>query len=59
MHDNNSCIGSTYQGSKRGPSARVAVASARGTSVSPHLIVIAASLALWVMIIAACSKVIG
>jgi hypothetical protein len=33
--------------------------SARGTTVNPHLMIVAVSLALWVMIIASCSMVIG
>jgi hypothetical protein len=59
MHDNKSCIGSSYQGSKRGLSSRTVAVSARGTTVNPHLMIVAVSLALWVMIIASCSMVIG
>jgi hypothetical protein len=59
MHDNESCIGSSYQGNKKGSSGREAAANASGTSVSPHLMIFAVSLALWVMIIAACSMVLG
>jgi hypothetical protein len=33
--------------------------SARGTSANPQLVIFAASLALWVMIIASCSVIIG
>ena len=37
----------------------MAAVNARSTSVNPHLMIFAASLALWVMIIASCSMVIG
>ncbi len=59
MQDTKRCIGSTYQRSESGSPGRVAVGDARATSLCPHLIIFAASLALWVMIIAACSVVIG
>ena len=59
MQDTKSCIGSQYQGSRRGTPRRVPMSDARGMSVNPHLVVVAASLALWAMIIAACSVVIG
>jgi hypothetical protein len=59
MQDTKSCIGSQYQGTTRAMARRAPMTDARGMSVSPHLVVIAASLALWAMIIAACSVVIG
>lgn len=59
MQETKSCIGSQYQGSRRGLPRRVPMSDARGMSVNPQLMVVAASLALWAMILAACSALIG
>ena len=59
MQDAKSRIGSQYHGSMRGLPRRVPMNDARGISVNPKLVLAAASLALWAIIIAACSAVFG
>jgi len=59
MRDTKSCIGSQCQGTTRGLPKRVPMNDSRGVSVNPNLLLIAVSLALWVMIIGSCSIVFG
>ncbi len=59
MQDTKGCIGSQHRGRRGGAPRRVPMGDARGLPVNPQLVIVAASLALWTMIIAACTIVIG
>ena len=58
MHDTKSCVASPIRGGRRPSPRRVPIGDERGISVNPQLIIIAASLALWTMIIAGFTLVI-
>ena len=55
MHDGNSCVASTVQEARAGPARkaprRVPIGDERGTSAQPQLLILAASLLLWTLII--------
>ena len=57
MHDTESYVASPIEGRRRPSPRRVPMGDERGVSVNPQLVIIAASLALWTVIIAACTIV--
>lgn len=62
MHDRNGCVASTVQEARTGftrpAPRRVPIGDKRGTSAQPQLLILAASLLLWTLIITTASIVL-
>lgn len=63
MHDRNGCVASTVQeatsGFTRPAPRRVPIGDKRGTSAQPQLLILAASLLLWTLIITTATVVLS